>query len=441
MLPAVDGLEVGILIAMLAAAAAAGLTVGLQRRGAQRASGAPGLGPTGAALPGAAQRSLADVSRDPSGDGPGPASGAPLAMPPAAIPGRASAPDRDAAADLAVVGELVGPGLIRVDADHTVGAANEAAHRLLGRRPGSMVGRSLMEATADHRIEGLARTARAEGSAGGEITIRTPAAPTVVLRAGRAPDGGAWLVIEDVSELRRLQRIRREFIDNLSHELRTPLTSVSLLAEMLARDAASLPPRAAERVAKIEVETGHLVQMVNELLELSKIESGRAPLAIADVDTSRLITSTVARLALFADRQGVRLDVDPGPPGLAIRADAERLGQAFLNLLHNAIKFSPPGATVTVSVARAGHEVVIAVADRGAGIPKAALPRVFERFYKVDRARTLGVGGTGLGLSIARHVVEAHGGRIWVESEEGVGSTFRFAVPVAGPAIADAPGG
>ncbi len=426
MLPAVDGLEVGILIGVLAAAVAGGLTVGLQRRGVRRASGDVRVAAAGA--------SLLDASRH-----------APYAAPPAAPPAVASdggsAPGRDAAADLAVISELAGHGLLRVDGRLMVEAANEAAHRLLGRRTGSMVGRSLMEATADHRIEELARAAQAEGAAGGEVTIRTPAAPTVVVRAGRAPDGGAWLALEDVSELRRLQRIRREFIDNLSHELRTPLTSVSLLAEMLARDAASLPPRAAERVAKIEVETGHLVQMVNELLELSKIESGRAPLSIAAVDIGRLITSTAARLALFADRQGVRLDVDPGPPGVVIRADSERLGQAFLNLLHNAVKFSPQGATVTVTVERAEHEVVVAVADRGPGIPKAALPRVFERFFKVDRARTLGVGGTGLGLSIARHVVEAHGGRIWVELEEGVGSTFRFAVPVAGPAIADTPGG
>ncbi len=421
MLPLVDGLEVGILIGVLAAAAAAGLTLGLQRRGLRRASGAA---PVAAPLP-----AHPDAADD-----------APPATSLAAAAGHASAPDRDAAADLAVVSELAGPGLLRVDADLTVRAANEAAHRLLGRRTGGIVGRSLMEATADHRIEELVRASQVDGTASGEVTIRTAAAPTVVVRAGRAPEGGAWLALEDVSELRRLQRIRREFIDNLSHELRTPLTSVSLLAETLARDAASLPPRAAERVAKIEVETGHLVQMVNELLELSKIESGRAPLSIAAVDIGRLITSTAARLALFADRQGVRLDVDPGPPGLVIRADAERLGQAFLNLLHNAVKFSPPGATVTVTVTRAEQEVVVAVADHGPGIPKAALPRVFERFFKVDRARTLGVGGTGLGLSIARHVVEAHGGRIWVESVEGVGSTFRFAVPVAGPAIADASG-
>jgi two-component system phosphate regulon sensor histidine kinase PhoR len=123
-----------------------------------------------------------------------------------------------------------------------------------------------------------------------------------------------------------------------------------------------------------------------------------------------------------------------------VRGDGERLGQALLNLLHNAVKFSPAGAEVVVRVVAGEHEAIVTVVDHGPGIPRTALPRVFERFYKGDRARTRGVGGTGLGLSIARHVVEAHGGRIWVASEEGSGSTFGFAVPLAGPDLAATPG-
>jgi len=184
-----------------------------------------------------------------------------------------------------------------------------------------------------------------------------------------------------------------------------------------------------DRIAKIEVETGHLVQMVNELLDLSRIESGAAVVHLDDVDLGRLATASTERLRLFADRQGVPLRVDVPEPVPAVRGDEARLGQVLVNLLHNAVKFSPNGGEVVVRVRVDGDEVVTSVEDHGLGIPRAALARIFERFYKVDRARVRG-GGTGLGLAIARHVVEQHGGRIWVESEEGRGSVFSFALPV-----------
>jgi len=361
-----------------------------------------------------------------------------------AVAARLAAADERAAEtqrDAASLVELVGVGAVRVNPDLMVTAANESAHRLVGRRPGTMPGRSVLEAFTDHHVEAIARTALESGSAVGELTMRIDHGPTVLARARRTPGGDVWLVLEDVSELRRLQRIRTEFIDNLSHELRTPLTTVSLLAETLAADADVLPPKAAERVAKIEVETGHLVQMVNELLDLSRIESGIAAKALDDVDLGRLAITTTDRLRLFAERQGVTIEVNAPSVVPLVRGDRERIGQALLNLLHNAIKFSPTGSAVTVGVTPAEAEVVVAVEDHGLGIPRSALPRIFERFYKVDRARTRGAGGTGLGLSIARHIVEAHGGRIWAESEEGTGSTFSFAIPITGPDLAATPGG
>jgi two-component system phosphate regulon sensor histidine kinase PhoR len=249
-------------------------------------------------------------------------------------------------------------------------------------------------------------------------------------------------VLEDVSELRRLQQIRTEFIDNLSHELRTPLTTVSLLAETLTREAEAagdkIPRRMRERIDNIEVETGHLVQMVSELLDLSRIESGGALGPLEPVDLGALAEASVGRLRLFADRQRVTLATDVSGPLPAVRGDEDRLGQVMINLLHNAVKFSPDGGEVRVSVGTdaTGDQVVVAVADHGVGIPRSAQARIFERFYKVDRARVRGeAGGTGLGLAIARHILEQHGGRIWVESTEAVGSTFSFSLPVAsGPA-------
>ena len=346
--------------------------------------------------------------------------------------------DRDAFLDSLQIGVLgVEPGFRIV-------AANPAAHTLLGREPRTLVGRSVIEAFLDTEVEATARAALENGSATGEYAPSGPDGPRLVVRARRSPAGDLWLLLEDVSELRRLRQIRAEFIDNLSHELRTPLTTVSLLAETLTREADAagdaIPPRMRDRILKIEVETGHLVQMVSELLDLSRIESGGGLGEVDVLDLGRVAAESTERLRLFADRQGVTLRVQVADGLPPVRGDAARLGQVVVNLVHNAVKFSPDGGDVTVSVraARGDGQVIVAIEDHGVGIPRKAQPRIFERFYKVDRARVRGeAGGTGLGLAIARHIVEQHGGRIWVESREGKGSTFSFAIPV----VTDLPAG
>ena len=336
--------------------------------------------------------------------------------------------------DTAYLADLIGVGIVHVTDDNRVDLANTAAHVFLDRSAGSMLGRTPIEAFVDHRIDEIVEAAQESGAATGEVTVREADGASLVVRARRSPVRGVWVVLEDVTELRRLQQIRAEFIDNLSHELRTPLTTVSLLAETLQREseqaAATIPDRMRERIGKIQEETGHIVQMVNELLDLSRIETGVAVVHLDDVDLGELARASIERLRLFADRQGVELVADVPDELPHVRGDAARLGQVFLNLLHNAVKFSPDGGRVAVRVVNGQDELVASVADQGIGIPRQALARVFERFYKVDRARVRG-GGTGLGLSIARHVVEQHGGRIWVESEEGRGSIFSFALPVA----------
>jgi two-component system phosphate regulon sensor histidine kinase PhoR len=338
--------------------------------------------------------------------------------------------------------DLLSSGVLRVDDGMRITDANAPAHALLSRAPGTLVGRTLMEAFLDPRVEGLARATRSDGtSTTAEAKLADIDGPTLVVRAQRLADGRVWLVLDDVSELRRLQRIRTEFIDNLSHELRTPLTTVSLLAETLSRDADTagdaVPARMRERIAKVEVETGHLVQMVNELLDLSRIEGGGTLDLVDGIDMGALAAESAERLRLFADRQGVTLRVEPGSDLPTIRGDRARLGQVVVNLVHNAVKFSPDGGDVVVRTSAGRGEVVTAVQDHGVGIPRAAQARVFERFYKVDRARQRGEagGGTGLGLAIARHVIQQHQGRIWVDSIDGVGSTFSFALPISPDAI------
>jgi len=352
---------------------------------------------------------------------------------------RAAAVVQDERTDRARLLERLGSGVLRTDPALRIVEANPAAHTLLDRAPGSIVGRTVMEAFLHTAVESIARSALEGAQAVGEVHLADADGPTLIVRGQRAVDGGTWLILDDVSELRRLQRIRTEFIDNLSHELRTPLTTVSLLAETLAREAdapgASLPPRMRDRIGKIEIETGHLVQMVSELLDLSRIESGGTIGLLEDLDMGRLATDATERLRLFAERQGVRLRVVTEADLPSVRGDGARLGQVVINLVHNAVKFSPDGGSVTIWARVEGQEVITSVEDRGLGIPTGAQARVFERFYKVDRSRLRAVegGGTGLGLAIARHLVEQHGGRIWVESVEGRGSTFAFALPIAVP--------
>jgi two-component system phosphate regulon sensor histidine kinase PhoR len=363
----------------------------------------------------------------------------------------------------AYLADLMGVGIVRLDDDGIVEVANAAARAMLRRPAGSLRGRTALETFVDSRVEELIATARSTGAASGEFRPGGPDGPILVVRARRSPVSGVWVVLEDVTELRRLQQIRTEFVDNLSHELRTPLSTVSLLAETLAREAdsadaadasgAGIPPRMRERIAKIEVETGHLVQMVNELLDLARIEGG-GPLVLLDgVDLGAVAQDAAERLRLFAERQGLRLVVDRPEHLPLVRGDEARLGQVVVNLVHNALKFGrpedaglgldggpgpgdgepdPSRAEVRVAVRASGADVVLSVADHGVGIPAADQARIFERFYKVDRVRVRG-GGTGLGLAIARHVVEQHGGRISVESEEGRGSTFRVALPAMPP--------
>ena len=351
-------------------------------------------------------------------------------------PAEAPPPDNVAERDLSGALDQLDVGVIWLTKGLAVTRLNRAAARFLQLDEARAVGRSLMETFLDHRVGDAARTADSQGSATIEVTQDGDETRRLLLRLRKSVDGGLMVFVEDVTELRRLQRIRSEFIDNLSHELRTPLTTIRLLAETLnqeiARPDVTVTPRMRERIQKIDVETGHLVQMVNELLDLSRIEGGAAELHLDSVRIPEVVDGALERLRTFADRQRVGLESEVDSTLPLAWADEERVGQVLVNLLHNAVKFSPPESVVTVSAEAHDGEIAVTVRDQGSGIARADLNRIFERFYKVDKARERGQGGTGLGLSIARHIVEGHGGRIWAESEEGVGSAFTFTLP-AGP--------
>ncbi len=357
-----------------------------------------------------------------------------------AAPGRASAPAPSPAAG-PTVEDLLPVGVLHVGAEHRITAANPRAVALLAAVGTGIAGRSVMEAFLDARLEAALDGIPVGGSLIAEHRTTGGEPRGIMVRAHRLSPDDLVVILEDVTELRRLQQIRTEFIDNLGHELRTPLSTVTLLAETLAREAelADVAPRMRERIASIEEETGHLAQMVNEMLDLARMEGGSVLRLEDDVDLGRLAATSAERLRLFAERNAVTLAIKIEPDLPTIRGDEARLGQVVVNLVHNAVKFSPDGGEVRVAVRRDGAAVAVSVTDHGIGIRPADRARIFERFYKADRARVRG-GGTGLGLAIARHVVEGHGGRIGVESDEGAGSTFTFSIPIHVRPVAAAPG-
>ncbi|HOV06567.1 MAG TPA: ATP-binding protein [Anaerolineaceae bacterium] len=241
-------------------------------------------------------------------------------------------------------------------------------------------------------------------------------------------DGGVLILVQDRTKNRELEEMRQVFVSNVSHELRTPLSSLKALTETL-QGAVDQDPQAAKRFLQMmDVEIDKLSQMVLELLELSRIESGRVELNKKSIPISDLILPAIERMRLQSERSGLKLEVEIAENLPLIHVDAERIEQVLVNLIHNAIKFTPAGGSILVSANQAGNEILISVKDTGIGIPEKDLPHIFERFYKVDPARA--TGGTGLGLAIARHLVEAHQGRIWAESKEGEGARFIIALPV-----------
>ena len=242
--------------------------------------------------------------------------------------------------------------------------------------------------------------------------------------------GGDWAslaVFHDLSEVRRVEQVRRDFIANVSHELRTPLAAIKSVIETLEGGAKDDPVSAADFLSRADSEVDRLVQMVEELLELSRLESGDIPLARAPLDIPLILRNAVNRLSRQAQRAGVdlTLTVEDGLPPAT--GDAEMLERVVINLIHNAVKFTPAGGAIRVRGTRADGTIEISVSDTGVGILPEDLPRIFERFYKADRSR--GGGGTGLGLAVARHAIEAHGGTISAESRPGEGSTFTFTIP------------
>jgi two-component system phosphate regulon sensor histidine kinase PhoR len=321
-------------------------------------------------------------------------------------------------------------GILVVDGESKVSMINRAAGRMFQLSPHKAAGYTFIEVVHDHEIDDiLQRCLKTGEQQAGLVETELGKQFLGVMATPLGGQSGGLVLLQDLTELRRLETVRRDFIANISHELRTPIASLKALSETLQDGAMNDPTVANDFLSKINTEMDKLAQMVNELSELSYIESGEVSLKIEPVDLAEVVARVTGRLKAQADKAKLDLFVDIPSGLLPVRADKERAEQVLVNLIHNAIKFTPPQGRISVSAKSEGDDVLVSVADTGIGIPADDLPRVFERFYKTDKARA--GGGTGLGLAIVKHLIEAHGGKVWAESVEGKGSTFTFTLPIA----------
>ncbi len=310
-------------------------------------------------------------------------------------------------------------GVVLFDEEQRVRYANPAAGRLLGAEPASL------RSVAPHPLQRLAANAREGVAAEQEVEVGLP--PRVIRASAIpiAPRGQVLLVLRDVTGARRVEAIRRDFVADASHELKTPAASIQASAETLERALVDDPAAAARFAARLRHDAARLSRIVSDLLDLSRLESERP--ALQPVRLDRLVAEEVARLRPDAREAGLTVSMDASP--VTVPGSAKDLGLLTRNLLDNAIRYTPSGGRIQIKVDAEDGNAELTIRDTGIGIPTRDLPRIFERFYRVDRARSRETGGTGLGLSIARHVVEQHGGRILAESELGRGSAFRVTLP------------
>jgi two-component system phosphate regulon sensor histidine kinase PhoR len=327
---------------------------------------------------------------------------------------------------LAVLIDELGDAIVIASADGEIERANRAATELFG---APLVGRRLMSVIRDHETIDAIGGARSTADSVAHVERTDPPRFQRVV-ARRLDDGELLLVVQDLTNLRRLQSARRDFVANVSHELRTPLASLKAMADTLEAGAIDEPDAARDFIRRMGTEIDDLARLVEELLLIGRLESGQPVVAPAVVAADALLEGARERLGPLAERAHVKLIVDR-PEGVPmVVADAERVGQVLANLIHNATKHTPAGGEIRLSAAPNGRVVVFTVRDTGDGIAANDVDRIFERFYKSDRSRA--DGGSGLGLSIAKHIVEAHGGTIRAASAgPGRGATFTFTLPVA----------
>lgn len=333
----------------------------------------------------------------------------------------------------AILGSMV-EGVAVVNAAERVLFSNPSFASVLGLDLPPQPGSALVEVVRQTElIEAVRKVLAGEPRVESEIvtgTLRQHFFAATVAAVHTKQANGAVIVLHDITDLRKLERVRRDFVANVSHEFRTPLTAIQGFSETLLAGAMNDPQNRERFLGIILEHARRLARLTEDLLMLSKMDAERLELEIRRLPVEQLVSSCIETSQPRSIERDLRLSVNLGKNIPDIAGDRRRLTEVLQNLLDNAMQYTPAGGKIMVGAERKGQEVVITVADTGIGIPQADQPRIFERFYRVDVARSREVGGTGLGLSIAKHLMEAHGGRLWVESEVGNGSKFHFSVPI-----------
>lgn len=356
-------------------------------------------------------------------------------------------------------------GIMLLDQQLVIRYSNAQASELLGSANSHLLDQGLISVLRDYQLDEMALHVLGDGESR-EMLVYSQQRRALRIRITRfmsEGQAGLVLIIRDVTQLNMLERSRRDMVANVSHELRTPLASIKLLVETLQTEPPL--PVAQRMLLQMAQEVDAVTQLVDELHELSQIESGRIVLQFQETSLATIIEHSIERLRPQTERKQVQVESHVAGDLALVLIDRDRIGQVLVNLLHNATKYTPQSGSIivgakvvdssyTVSQSAllqshlalhelgqsqialpaghpAGEWMLVWINDTGIGIPSPDLPRIFERFYKVDRARTREAGGTGLGLAIAKHLVEGHGGRIWATSSEGHGSTFFFSLPIA----------
>jgi two-component system phosphate regulon sensor histidine kinase PhoR len=329
-------------------------------------------------------------------------------------------------------------GVLAVGADKTILLANDAGRRMLDFTTSEPVGRPLLEVTRARPVFAVvqqaiesARTVEHEFESPG-LQRRALAMRATCLPGQPCP--GVVLVLHDVTELRRLENLRRELVANVSHELKTPLSAIKAYAETLRMGAVNDPEHNLRFVLRIEEQAERLHQLILDMLQIARVEAGQETFEITAVRMAGALNDCAAQFRDAAAARQITFEVLPVAESLAARVDEEGLRTILFNLVDNALKYTPAGGRVTVRCQARNETVVLEVQDTGIGIAAKDQARVFERFFRADKARSRELGGTGLGLSIVKHLAHAFGGSVAVSSQPGHGSTFHVVLPIASAA-------